>query len=48
MKAKIKDIPVEWLRKKLVDLLFNDEIREDVIKVYWLLIAEWEKENELR
>ena len=47
MKEK-ETIPIEWLRKQIVELMYYDEIKAEIVKVFWMLIARWEKENELQ
>ena len=37
----VEAIPVDWLHKELVDLVFNDEISSDQMKVFHKLIAKW-------
>ena len=41
-----KDIDfIEWLRKELVDMLYNDEISSDVMKIFYTLIERWKHER---
>lgn len=39
-------IPTEWLRKELIECLYDGISSEDVNKVFFKAIARWEKENE--
>lgn len=41
-----KAIPVAWLHKQLIDLMYDGYANEDVMQVYYKVIAKWEKENE--
>jgi len=40
-----KAIPVEWLHKSLIDQMYDGVASEDVLQVYYKVIAKWEKEN---
>lgn len=40
-----KAIPIEWLHKTLIDLLYDGISGEMVNKVFYKVIAKWEKEN---
>lgn len=40
-----KAIPVEWLHKSLIDLLYDGKAKEETMRVFYKLIAKWEKEN---
>lgn len=46
MIATEKAIPISWLHKELIDLMYDGYADEDVLQVYYKVIAEWEKENE--
>lgn len=46
MIATEKAIPISWLHKQLIDLMYDGYANEDVIQVYYKVIAKWEKENE--
>ena len=39
-------IPIEWLHRKLIDLLYDGKAKEETIHVFHQLIGTWEKENE--
>lgn len=41
-----KAIPISWLHKQLIDLMYDGYANEDVMQVYYEVIAKWEKENE--
>lgn len=41
-----KAIPISWLHKQLIDLMYDGYANEDVMQVYYKVIAKWEKENE--
>lgn len=45
---EVKAIPIEWLHKKLIDLMYDGKAKEDVLHVFHRLIGDWEKENESR
>lgn len=38
-------IPTEWLRKELIECLYDGISNEDVNKVFFKAIARWEKKN---
>ena len=40
-----KAIPTPWLHKVLIDQMYDGMANEDVLKVYYKIIARWEKEN---
>lgn len=42
----IKAIPIEWLHKTLIDLMYDGVAKEDVLHVFHKVIARWEKQNE--
>ena len=41
-----KAIPISWLHKQLIDLMYDGIAKEDVLHVFHKVIAKWEKENE--
>lgn len=41
-----KAIPIDWLHKTLIDLLYDGKAKEDTLRVYHKIIAKWEKEND--
>lgn len=43
--TEIKAIPTDWLRKELIECLYDGVSSEDVNKVFFKAIARWEKEN---
>ena len=40
---EVKAIPVEWLHKQLVDMLYNREIHSDYMSAFHRIIARWEE-----
>lgn len=47
VEPEIDAIPVDWLRKKLIDLLYARELDYDnTLTLYYKIIAMWDKENE--
>ena len=46
--TEVKAIPTDWLRKELIECLYDGVSSEDVNKVFFKAIAKWEKENESR
>lgn len=40
-----KAIPIPWLHKALIDQMYDGVASEDVLQVYYKVIARWEKEN---
>ena len=43
---EVKAIPIEWLHKELIDLMYDGKATEDVLHVFHRLIGKWEKQNE--
>ena len=43
--TEIKAIPTDWLRKELIECLYDGVSSEDVNKDFFKAIARWEKEN---
>lgn len=43
---EIKAIPIDWLQKTLIDLMYDGVCKEDVLHVFYKAIAKWEKEND--
>lgn len=41
-----KAIPIEWLHKELIDLMYDGKAKEDALHVFHRLIGKWEKQNE--
>ena len=41
----IEAIPIDWMRKELVEMQFENEIKEDVMKALFKLIGNWRKFN---
>lgn len=46
MIATEKAIPISWLHKELIDLMYDGYIDAHVMQVYYKIIARWEKEND--
>lgn len=46
MIATEKAIPISWLHKELIDLMYDGVAKEDVLHVFHKVIARWEKQNE--
>ena len=44
--ATEKAIPIAWLHKELIDLMYDGVAKEDVLHVFHKVIARWEKQNE--
>lgn len=42
----VKAIPVEWLHRKLIDLMYDGKATEEALHVFHRLIGDWEKQNE--
>ena len=42
----IKAIPIEWLHKKLIDLMYDGKAKEETLHVFHGIIGDWEKQNE--
>ena len=40
-----KTIDTDWLRKELTDRVMNGEISSETMKVFFQILAKWEKEN---
>ena len=40
-----KAIPITWLHKTLIDLMYDGKAKEDALHVFHAIIARWEKEN---
>ena len=43
--TEVKAIPTDWLRKELIECLYDGVSSEDVNKVFFKAIAKWGKEN---
>ena len=41
-----KAIPISWLHKALIEQMYDRKANEDVLQVYYKVIARWEKEND--
>ena len=41
-----KAIPIEWLHRSLIDLMYDGKAKEDVLHVFHRLIGKWEQEND--
>ena len=44
--TEVKAIPTDWLRKELIECLYDGVSSEDVNNVFFKAIAKWEKEND--
>ena len=42
---KTEYIKIDWMRKRLIDMLYNGDIDHEVLEVFLKLIGEWLKEN---
>ena len=42
---KKTEIDKEWLLKELTDRVLNGEISSETMKVFFQILAKWEKEN---
>ena len=36
-------IPIEWMRKEMVEMLFNDELGSETMKIFNLLVSRWKR-----
>lgn len=41
-----KAIPIEWLHRKLIDMMYDGKAKEETIHVFHGIIGDWEKQNE--
>lgn len=42
---KEKAIPVEWLHKELIELMYERKLSEELLKVFHEIIKKWEERN---
>lgn len=43
---EVKAIPIDWLHKELIDLMYDGKAKEEALHVFHRLIGKWEKQNE--
>lgn len=44
--TEIKAIPIRWMQKAIVDLLYDGQVKEEAREILNKVVARWEKENE--
>lgn len=42
-----KSIPIVWLRRELIDLMYDEGVSEKAVKAVWHLIDKWENKKEV-
>lgn len=43
---KAEYIPIKWMFKWLTDMLYKRKIGHDIMKVFYMMVADWRRENE--
>lgn len=46
--TEVKAIPIRWMQKAIVDLLYDGYVKEEAREILNKVVARWEKENESR
>ena len=44
--AEVKAIPIRWMQRAIVDLLYDGYVKEETREILNKVVARWEKENE--
>ena len=46
--TEVKAIPIRWMQRAIVDLLYDGQVKEEAREILNKVVARWEKENESR